>query len=175
MRSWEWKGDCKVFILLSYSTLYLFRLLQYPEKEQVYLETDKPMKPGKTFSIRLKFEYSLSQSLEGFYLSSYKDSQGNERWMHELWMNLRNFCLFFRRLATTHFEPTYARRAFPCFDEPQLKAEFTVTITHDKHLTAFFNMPVKYHSPVRGKPYMVGSLYFQKKSSSKLNGILNKY
>jgi len=111
------------------------RLLHYPEREQVYLETDSPMKPGKTFSVRLKFEYSLSQSLEGFYLSSYKDSKGIER-----------------RLATTHFEPTYARRAFPCFDEPQLKAKFTMTITHDKKLTAFFNMPVREQTEVRGRP-----------------------
>ena len=67
--------------------------------------------------------------------------------------------LSIRRLATTHFEPTYARRAFPCFDEPQLKAEFTVTITHDKDLTAFFNMPVAEHSEVRGRPDMVGNIF----------------
>merc|ERR1719474_1297834 len=90
--------------------------------------------PGKIYSVRLKFEYKLSQSLEGFYLSSDIDDEGNER-----------------RLATTHFEPTSARRAFPCFDEPQLKAKFLVTITHDKTLKSFFNMPVKEKSEVRGK------------------------
>merc|ERR1719357_33373 len=115
--------------------LKIGRLLTYPEREQAYLETDKPMKPGKIYSVRLKFEYSLSKSLEGFYLSSYTDDNGNER-----------------RLATTHFEPTYARRAFPCFDEPQLKAKFTMTITHDKKLTAFFNMPVREQTEVRGRP-----------------------
>ena len=96
----------------------LLRLLLYPEREQVYLETDKPMKPGKTFSVRLKFEYSLSQSLEGFYLSTYKDKQGNERlpvniWFHlsasfyqetcnnSLWANIRekSFSLFWRAAA----------------------------------------------------------------------------
>ena len=55
------------------------RILEYPEREQVYLETDKPMTPGKKFSVRLKFGYELSQSLEGFYLSTYKDKDGKER------------------------------------------------------------------------------------------------
>lgn len=118
--------------------LFVHRLLEYPEREQMYLETTTPMKPGKTFSVRLKFEYNLTHSLEGFYLSTYKDKEGQEH-----------------VLATTHFEPTYARKAFPCFDEPQLKAEFTMTINHDKSMTAFFNMPVKEKSSMRGKPHMV--------------------
>lgn len=110
------------------------RLLEYPEREQVYFETNKAMKPGKTFSIRLKFQYNISRSLEGFYLSTYTDKNGQTK-----------------RLATTHFEPTYARKAFPCFDEPQLKATFLVTITHDKNLKAFFNTPRKEQEMVRGK------------------------
>ena len=54
-------------------------------------------------------------------------------------------------MATTHFEPTYARRAFPCFDEPQLKAKFLVTIIHDDKHRVFFNMPLKVQTEVRGQ------------------------
>ena len=64
-----------------------------------------------------------------------------------------------RRLATTHFEPTYARRAFPCFDEPQLKAKFVVTIIHDDKSSVFFNMPLKTQSEVRGKANTVSFLW----------------
>ena len=52
--------------------LRVSRLLEYPEREQMYLETTRPMTPGKKFSVRLKFEYNLTRGLEGFYLSSYK-------------------------------------------------------------------------------------------------------
>ncbi|PSN33537.1 hypothetical protein C0J52_22449 [Blattella germanica] len=45
-------------------------------------------------------------------------------------------------LATTHFEPTYARSAFPCFDEPQFKAKFKMSIFRDRFHIALFNMPV---------------------------------
>merc|ERR550532_2071879 len=106
----------------------------YPYKFRLHPSGTFYPRRGKKFSVRLKFEYELSQSLEGFYLSTYKDKDGQER-----------------RLATTHFEPTYARRAFPCFDEPQLKAKFMVTIVHDDKSKVFFNMPLKIQSEVRGQ------------------------
>ena len=72
------------------------------------------------------------------------------------WCARVNLILFpHRLLATSHFEPTYARRAFPCFDEPELKAKFLMTITHNRELHAFFNMPKKGSSEVRNKPDLV--------------------
>eukprot|EP00095_Tigriopus_kingsejongensis_P000725 snap_masked-scaffold338_size202645-processed-gene-1.10 protein:Tk00725 transcript:snap_masked-scaffold338_size202645-processed-gene-1.10-mRNA-1 annotation:"endoplasmic reticulum aminopeptidase 1" len=114
------------------------RMLEYPFREQIYLETDEYMFPGVSYAIRIKFQYKLSKHMEGFYLSHYKNKAGQER-----------------SLATSHFEPTHARRAFPCFDEPELKAKFLVTITHDTDLIAFFNTPKKAVTEVRGKNNLI--------------------
>src|SRR3989344_1648077 len=62
---------------------------------------------GKLF---LKFNGQLSDDMRGFYKSRY--TIGNEEHF----------------IATTQFESTDARRAFPCVDEPEAKAIFDVTM-----------------------------------------------
>ncbi len=54
-----------------------------------------------------------------------------------------NFYWFisFRKLLSTDFEPTDARKAFPCFDEPSLKARFRMSIIHPENTIALANFP----------------------------------
>jgi puromycin-sensitive aminopeptidase len=46
------------------------------------------------------------------------------------------------RYAATQFEAADARRAFPCFDEPEFKAQFTVELIHPSGNAAIANMPI---------------------------------
>ena len=67
----------------------------------------------------------LNDKLVGLYRSEYKDKQGKTKFM-----------------ATTQFEAADARRAFPCWDEPEAKATFDVSVIAESNLTAISNMPV---------------------------------
>lgn len=70
--------------------------------------------------------------MAGFYRSTYKNADGSEG-----------------ILATTQMEATDARRAFPCFDEPSLKAQFSITLIADKKLTCLSNMDVASETEVQ--------------------------
>ncbi|XP_032687651.1 aminopeptidase N [Odontomachus brunneus] len=105
-------------------------------ERQIYVirTSDKLMK-GKQYVVHLKFIGYLNDYLQGFYRSSY--TVGNEtRW-----------------IATTQFQPTDARRAFPCFDEPALKAKFQINIARPRNMTSISNMPR------RGQPMPVPGLH----------------
>ncbi|XP_073998601.1 endoplasmic reticulum aminopeptidase 1-like isoform X3 [Rhodnius prolixus] len=105
--------------------LAISRLLEYPPRQQLYLEMKDKFKRKVNYTLTMKFTTKLSKEMEGFYISSYINKDGEKRY-----------------LATTHFEPTYARTAFPCFDEPQFKARFKMSILRDRFHISLFNMPI---------------------------------
>ena len=70
----------------------------------------------------ISFTGVLNDQLHGFYRSTYTDDAGA-----------------IHTIATTQFESTDARRAFPCFDEPALKATFATTLVVDEGLLAVSN------------------------------------
>ena len=84
-----------------------------PDNEMAALSFDSPIGPGNA-TLKLAFTGILNDLLVGFYRSSYKDDSGTTVW-----------------IATTQFESTDARRAFPCFDEPAMKAVFEVELVVD--------------------------------------------
>ena len=72
--------------------------------------------------LAIAFDGVLNDQLHGFYRSTYTDDDGATH-----------------TIATTQFESTDARRAFPCFDEPALKATFAATLIVDDGLLAVSN------------------------------------
>ena len=84
--------------------------------------------------LHLTFQGKLNDQLRGFYRSTYKDLAGATQTM-----------------AATQFEATDARRAFPCWDEPDFKAVFATTLVIDPSLTAVSNTLVAAESLEGGK------------------------
>ncbi|EAT40058.1 AAEL008162-PA [Aedes aegypti] len=77
-----------------------------------------------SYVLIIDYTGQLQSSGNGFFRRFYRDENNNRHY-----------------LATTQFEPTRARMAFPCYDEPTLKATFTVSITHHVTYNAVSNMP----------------------------------
>jgi len=94
-----------------------------PSAGRITLELPGELATGD-YTLRLSFTGKLSDLMEGMYRSRFTDDAGAEH-----------------LIITTHFEATDARRNFPCWDEPDLKASFQMTLVVPDGMTALTNTP----------------------------------
>ena len=88
----------------------------HPESETASLTVARALPAGDA-EIEIAYRGILNDKLRGFYLSK---ANG-------------------RKYAVSQMEATDARRAFPCFDEPALKATFEISLTIDARDVAISN------------------------------------
>ncbi|XP_061855431.1 aminopeptidase N [Colius striatus] len=103
-----------------------------PRITETWLETttqylvvrlDSELQQGQSYRLFTEFTGELADDLAGFYRSEYQDSSGVNR-----------------VVATTQMQAADARKAFPCFDEPAMKANFSVTLIYPSDHGAISNM-----------------------------------
>lgn len=96
------------------------------DDETVTFHFDKPLKSDEVAHVEIDFSGELNDKMKGFYRSKYF-VEGDDAP---------------RFAAVTQFEATDARRCFPCFDAPEFKATFDITVISPKKLTTLSNMPI---------------------------------
>ncbi len=102
------------------------------DNEQARFSFPSDLPPGRG-ELAIQFTGILNDKLHGFYRSTYKGADGQDK-----------------PLASTQFESTDARRAFPCWDEPAIKAVYQVTLVVDDKLTAISNAGIVRETPLPG-------------------------
>ncbi|KAJ3219009.1 hypothetical protein HDU67_002999 [Dinochytrium kinnereticum] len=93
------------------------------KNEYTVLVFSRPLRAG-TWNLKASFSGALTDSLRGFYISKVSEVDGISQY-----------------IASTQFQPTDARRAFPCLDEPGFKSSFQINITVPPAYSALSNMP----------------------------------
>ena len=101
------------------------------KKEELTIIIKNKIK-GNAF-VEIEFTGELNDRLLGFYRSQYKQN-GKTKYF-----------------ATSQFEAADARRAFPCWDEPEAKATFDISIIAENKFTAISNMPIASKKKMKNK------------------------
>nr|XP_006820980.1 PREDICTED: aminopeptidase N-like [Saccoglossus kowalevskii] len=124
-----------------------------PENEFYVIKLSRSLGVGQKYKIHFNHTGTLNQTdLRGFYYATYTED-GEEK-----------------TFAATQFEPSRARRAFPCFDEPALKATFTTTLIYRTGRIALANTEV-----VRNGTYLEGWIETEYDKTVVMSSYLNAY
>ncbi|XP_063304987.1 aminopeptidase N-like [Pelobates fuscus] len=110
--------------------LAVSKVEEVPLTQYLVLHADKPLEVGKNYSVFSRYVGELANDLAGFYRSEYIEDGET------------------KIIATTQMQAPDARKAFPCFDEPAMKATFNITIVHKPDYVALSNMNAISHNNI---------------------------
>uniref|UniRef100_A0A8C2DQB6 Aminopeptidase n=1 Tax=Cyprinus carpio TaxID=7962 RepID=A0A8C2DQB6_CYPCA len=97
-------------------------IVMHTKTQYMAIHLKEELTAGESYELYTEFVGELADDLGGFYRSEY-----NENGVKKV-------------VATTQMQPTDARKAFPCFDEPAMKAVFHITLYHDPATVALSNV-----------------------------------
>ncbi|XP_054281360.1 puromycin-sensitive aminopeptidase-like [Macrosteles quadrilineatus] len=100
---------------------------------------DSKVKQGDVLRLSLSFHGLLNTGRQrGYY--RIRTGSNDHQWM-----------------SGTVFEYNHAREAFPCFDEPEFKAKFRISLTRHRNFTSLSNMPLL-HSEFQDRSWQLFNL-----------------
>ncbi|HEY4002533.1 MAG TPA: M1 family metallopeptidase [Candidatus Xenobia bacterium] len=94
-------------------------------RQTLTVRFDQPLPPGH-YALALTFNGVLRSVRQGFYVNRYPGGT----------------------MLATEMEPADARRAFPCWDEPEYRCRWTLSVTVPGDFLAVSNMPVAHQRPL---------------------------
>ncbi|KAM4619142.1 aminopeptidase N-like, partial [Polymixia lowei] len=89
--------------------------------QYLVLQLNGKLVKGQKYQLYSEFTGELADDLEGFYRSEYEEDGVK------------------KVVATSQMHPTHARKTFPCFDEPAMKAIFHINLIHSPGTIALSN------------------------------------
>ncbi|KAF1387135.1 hypothetical protein PFLUV_G00102120 [Perca fluviatilis] len=92
-----------------------------PETQYLVIQLNSKLTQKHKYQLYTNFTGELADDLAGFYRSEYEED------------GIRKI------VATSQMHPTHARKTFPCFDEPAMKAVFYITLIHPPGTVALSN------------------------------------
>jgi aminopeptidase N len=105
------------------------------QKQRATITFPEEIQPSAKATLTINFSGIINHDMAGFYKSQYKPVVTPAASVpHDD---------DFHYMLSTQFEACDARRAFPCFDEPNLKATFNLSIEIPADQVALSNMPEK--------------------------------
>ncbi|XP_069358351.1 aminopeptidase N-like [Maniola hyperantus] len=108
--------------------------MEFSTGDRLILHLETPLSANVDYTLQMAFHGEILNTLTGFYKSTYRE--GNQD----------------KQFGVTQFEPTSARAAFPCFDEPAFKAKFEISLAHRQNISVLSNMKIAAQEPIESEP-----------------------